>query len=62
MAQDQAEGRLAENILYFARALRAAGIQVGPSAVPVSYTHLDVYKRQHLVSVLARRAVAKATA
>ena len=33
MAQDQAEGRLAENILYFARALRAAGIPVGPGAV-----------------------------
>jgi uncharacterized protein len=28
-----AEGRLAENILYFARALRAAGISVGPGAV-----------------------------
>ena len=33
MAQDQAQGRLAENILYFARALRAAGIPVGPGAV-----------------------------
>jgi uncharacterized protein with von Willebrand factor type A (vWA) domain len=30
MAED---GRLAENILYFARALRAAGIPVGPGAV-----------------------------
>jgi uncharacterized protein with von Willebrand factor type A (vWA) domain len=30
---EQAEGRLAENILYFARALRAAGIPVGPGAV-----------------------------
>src|SRR5262249_27340262 len=28
-----ATGRLAENILYFARALRAAGIPVGPGAV-----------------------------
>jgi uncharacterized protein with von Willebrand factor type A (vWA) domain len=28
-----AEGRLAENILYFARALRAAGIPLGPGAV-----------------------------
>jgi len=27
------EGRLAENILYFARALRAAGLPVGPGAV-----------------------------
>ncbi|MGB9392022.1 MAG: hypothetical protein WCB70_18825, partial [Xanthobacteraceae bacterium] len=26
-------GRLAENIVYFARALRAAGIPVGPGAV-----------------------------
>jgi len=31
MAENQ--GRLAENILYFARALRAAGMQVGPGAV-----------------------------
>jgi len=29
----EAQGRLAENILYFARALRAAGIPVGPGAV-----------------------------
>ena len=29
----EAEGRLAENILYFARALRAAGIPLGPGAV-----------------------------
>src|SRR3954462_4907350 len=27
------DGRLADNILYFARALRAAGIPVGPGAV-----------------------------
>src|SRR5262245_9173047 len=27
------DGRLAENIVYFARALRAAGIPVGPGAV-----------------------------
>ncbi|HXX25615.1 MAG TPA: VWA domain-containing protein [Pseudolabrys sp.] len=35
MAQAQAgkEGRLSENILYFARALRAAGLPVGPGAV-----------------------------
>jgi len=33
MVQGQAQGRLAENILYFARALRAAGIPVGPGAV-----------------------------
>ena len=30
---DSNGGRLAENILYFARALRAAGIPVGPGAV-----------------------------
>src|SRR5438105_8540410 len=29
----ETSGRLAENILYFARALRAAGIPVGPGAV-----------------------------
>ena len=29
----ESNGRLAENILYFARALRAAGIPVGPGAV-----------------------------
>src|SRR6185369_15070804 len=28
-----AEGRLADNIVYFARALRAAGMPVGPGAV-----------------------------
>ena len=33
MADAQGSGRLAENILYFARALRAAGIPVGPGAV-----------------------------
>ena len=32
-AQDADQGRLAENIVYFARALRAAGIPVGPGAV-----------------------------
>jgi uncharacterized protein len=30
---DTNTGRLAENIVYFARALRAAGIPVGPGAV-----------------------------
>jgi uncharacterized protein with von Willebrand factor type A (vWA) domain len=33
MWMTQADGRLAENIVYFARALRAAGIPVGPGAV-----------------------------
>ena len=32
-AGEAREGRLAENIVYFARALRAAGIPVGPGAV-----------------------------
>src|SRR6202167_1146299 len=31
--QPEQQGRLAENILYFARALRAAGIPVGPGSV-----------------------------
>jgi uncharacterized protein with von Willebrand factor type A (vWA) domain len=33
MRMTESNGRLAENILYFARALRAAGIPVGPGAV-----------------------------
>lgn len=36
------EGRLAENILYFARALRAAGIPVGPGAVLDALEALNV--------------------
>jgi uncharacterized protein with von Willebrand factor type A (vWA) domain len=32
-AGDKNDGRLAQNIVYFARALRAAGIPVGPGAV-----------------------------
>src|SRR5262245_30916446 len=31
--QTSSNGRLAENILYFARALRTAGVPVGPGAV-----------------------------
>src|SRR6188472_4393106 len=31
--QDTEQGLLADNILYFARALRAAGMPVGPGAV-----------------------------
>jgi uncharacterized protein with von Willebrand factor type A (vWA) domain len=31
--ESPAPGRLAENIVYFARTLRAAGIPVGPGAV-----------------------------
>ena len=33
LREPEQPGRLAENILYFARALRAAGIPVGPGAV-----------------------------
>jgi uncharacterized protein len=36
------DGRLAENILYFARALRAAGIPVGPGTVLDALEALDV--------------------
>jgi uncharacterized protein with von Willebrand factor type A (vWA) domain len=38
----QVEGRLAENILYFARALRAAGIPVGSGSVLDALAALDV--------------------
>jgi uncharacterized protein with von Willebrand factor type A (vWA) domain len=55
-----ADGRLAENILYFARALRAAGMPVGPGAVldclqAVSVAHVgdreDFYWTLHAVFV-----------
>ena len=36
------EGRLAENIVYFARALRAAGMPVGPGAVLDALAALNV--------------------
>jgi uncharacterized protein with von Willebrand factor type A (vWA) domain len=36
------EGRLAENIVYFARALRAAGIPVGPGAVLDALAAIEV--------------------
>jgi uncharacterized protein len=36
------DGRLAENIIYFARALRAAGIPVGPGAVMDALTAVRV--------------------
>ena len=38
----QSNGRLAENIIYFARALRAAGIPVGPGAVMDALTAVRV--------------------
>ena len=53
-------GRLAENILYFARALRAAGLPVGPGAVldaleALGFAHVgdreDVYWTLHAVFV-----------
>src|SRR5215469_7430033 len=39
------EGRLADNIVYFARALRAAGLPVGPGAV------LDAIQALHVAHV-----------
>ena len=33
MSTAQAEGRLAENVMHFARLLRAAGLRVGPDRV-----------------------------
>src|SRR5579864_2557213 len=42
MAQVHEQGRLAENILYFARALRAAGIPVGSGAVLDALEALNV--------------------
>ena len=56
----KSEGRLAENILYFARALRAAGMPVGPGAVLDALAALeaagvgtreDVYWTLHAVFV-----------
>src|SRR6266568_4334593 len=38
----QSNGRLAENIVYFARALRAAGLPVGPGAVMDALTAVRV--------------------
>src|SRR5499426_4343825 len=38
----KSDGRLAENIIYFARALRAAGIPVGPGAVMDALTAVRV--------------------
>ena len=40
----QVEGRLAENILYFARALRSAGMPVGPGAVLDALEAVNVAK------------------
>ena len=39
---EERNGRLAENILYFARALRAAGMPVGPGAVLDAFEALSV--------------------
>jgi uncharacterized protein len=44
----QTDGRLAENIVYFARALRAAGIPVGPGAV------MDALNAVHVAGVGTR--------
>src|SRR5690349_739251 len=40
--QSETPGRLAENIVYFARALRAAGIPVGPGSVMDALEALSV--------------------
>ena len=42
MLMTESSGRLAENILYFARALRAAGLPVGPGAVLDALEAVDV--------------------
>ncbi len=43
----ETSGRLAENILYFARALRAAGMPVGPGAVLDALSALEVAHVAH---------------
>jgi uncharacterized protein with von Willebrand factor type A (vWA) domain len=43
-AQHDSQGRLAENITYFARALRAAGLPVGPGAVLDALAAVEVAK------------------
>ena len=48
MADTPPQGRLAQNIVYFARALRAAGIPVGPGAV------LDALSAVHAAGVGTR--------
>src|SRR6202158_6236758 len=62
-SEHRADGRLAENILYFARALRAAGIPVGLGAVLDALTALaaagvgtreDFYWTLHAVFVKRR--------
>ena len=45
MVQAQIEGRIAENIMYFARLLRSAGLPVGPGKV------LDAIKAVELVGI-----------
>ncbi len=47
MTDPQPPGRLAENVLYFARALRAAGIPVGPGAVLDALEALKDRRRRH---------------
>lgn len=47
-ASGEGEGQLAENIVHFARALRAAGIPVGPGAV------LDALAAVHAAGVGTR--------
>ncbi len=40
-------GRLAQNIVYFARALRAAGIPVGPGSVLDALEAVQGRRRRH---------------
>src|SRR5437763_15401604 len=63
VGQINVSGRLAENIVYFARALRTAGIPVGPGAVvdaldavqaAGSGTRDDLYSTRHAVFVKGR--------
>ena len=49
-----ADGHLAENIVYFARALRAAGIPVGPGAVLDALAAVIVLWVKHFLGVEVR--------
>lgn len=49
MAADEPKGRLVENLMFFARALRAAGLPVGPGAV------LDAVNSVQVVGITNRR-------
>ena len=42
MYQEPIEGRIAENIMYFARLLRSAGLPVGPGKVLDAITAVEL--------------------